>query len=147
MFSSIYILRYGIVLLPIFSKPLFKGINSIPRFYTTLCFLVISISEVVEFCFVSMSMLSRCEVILEFLPIILANYVLVTNKSFVLLSIMCTLSLFVALWSYPCYRFFVSSQCPIIKFLIVIILSKVIVRYCICRCSEGFGFECYAFFP
>ena len=97
MFSSIYILRYDIELLPRFFKTTIYGSNYILRFYTAIYFLVICISEVIEFRFVSMSMLSRCEVVLEFLPLILTYYVLIMNQTFVLLSIMCTWSLFVAL--------------------------------------------------
>ena len=88
---SIY---YGMVknCCPFFSKPLFYGSNSIPRMYTALYlnFPVVCISELIEFRLVSMSMLPRCEVVLEFLPLILQNYVLITSQTFVLLSIMFT---------------------------------------------------------
>ena len=82
MFSSIYmLLRCGVELLPIFFKTILNGSNSIPRFYNAIYFLVICISDVIEFRFVSMSMLSSCAVVLEFLPLNLTYYVLGHHES------------------------------------------------------------------
>ena len=143
MFDSIYILRYVVKNCCLFFKTTLLG-NYIPRFYDALYFCYF-FSDVIEFRFVSMSVLSRCEVGLEFLPLFPANYVLIMRRTFVRLSILCMWCLFVVLWIFPCYLFLVSSRCPRIKFLIVIMVSKANDRYCICRCSEGFGFECNVF--
>jgi len=57
MFSSIDILRtvWYRIAARFLSKPLFYGINYIPRFYNALYYPVICIPDVIEFRFVSMS--------------------------------------------------------------------------------------------
>jgi len=45
-------------------------------------FFVICISDVIEFRFVSMSMLSRCEAVLEFLPFNLTYYYVLAHHEF-----------------------------------------------------------------